>query len=172
MKKIILFVAIALMGVYANAQQGQMAVGLNLSFTPSLDNGMPNNPGITAKFQYSFSKVFRAELFAGYDFENQSVSIFQTGENFHFLINLSDKFKVYPIVGLGYALTMVDFGKSKEKESHFMANGGLGAEYAITDHWSTDLEVKYQFIDDCYSIGKSSDGFSRLPISLGVTYRF
>ena len=47
-------------------------------------------------------------------------------------------------------------------DSKFLANGGLGAEYDFSEHLTAGFEVKYQYIKD----------FSRLPISLGLTYKF
>lgn len=92
---------------------------------------------------------------------------------------------VYPIVGLGYAHCgggvsvvgddlsdflksnpylsgMEDNGGSSSSANKFYFNVGAGAEYPITDKLSASLELKYQYIKN----------FSRLPISIGVTYKF
>lgn len=159
MKKLLLSIIVALSGVCAFAQQGQMAAGVNISYTPCLESGMSiNNFGVSAKFQYSFSKVVRGELLTGFDFKNKEVALFHASENFHFIIRPTEKLKVYPIVGFGYALIII----GSDNDSNYMINGGLGAEYDITNNLSAGIEVKYQYIEE----------FSRLPISLGVTYKF
>ena len=151
--------AVALLGVCAYAQQGQVAAGLNFSYTPMIESGVDvNNFGLSAKFQYSFSKVFRTELLTGFDFKDHDLAVFHASENFHFLIRPTENLKVYPIVGVGYALVIIN----SESMSYCLINGGLGAEYDITSHLTAGVEVKYQYIKY----------FNRLPISLGVSYRF
>lgn len=101
------------------------------------------------------------------------ISLFHASGNFHYLINLSERFKVYPVVGSGYGILFADFGMSAAHKSKFLINAGLGSEYDITDHLSVGVEVKYQYVThfsrDKYEYIKE---LSRLPISLGVTYKF
>lgn len=44
----------------------------------------------------------------------------------------------------------------------FLLNVGVGAEYSLTDRLSVGAEIKYQYIQH----------FSRLPINIGLTYKF
>lgn len=164
MKKVLLSILVVLTGVCAFAQKGQLAGGLNMNITPCLESGVDlTNFGLAAKLQYGFSNSFRGELQVGYDFESKGISIFHASGNFHYLIGVTERFKVYPILGAGYALVIADFGGfGHGNESKFLINAGVGAEYDITDRLSAGIEVKYQYIKD----------FSRLPISLGLTYKF
>ena len=46
--------------------------------------------------------------------------------------------------------------------SKFLLNIGAGIEYDITSKIAVNADIKYQYIKD----------FSRLPISIGVAYKF
>lgn len=178
MKKLLIFAAVAVIGLTASAQfvgqglsgsrtktynAGKVAVGLNINFTPCLESGVDlTNFGLAAKLQYRFVDFLRGELLVGYDFENKGISLFHASGNLHFLLNLKENFRVYPIIGAGYGLLIGDFGYWSDNESKFLVNAGLGAEFDINPNIAIGLEVKYQYIKD----------FSRLPISLGLTYKF
>ena len=110
------------------------------------------------------------------------------GVNAHYIFNVANKISVYPLVGLGYAhckataigipdldendwggianweTDIDDYGTKEESGSanKFFFNVGVGAEYAINDKISIGAEIKYQYIEN----------FNRLPISLGVAYKF
>ena len=164
MKKIFLSILVALTGLCVFAQKGQVGAGLNFNYTPSLESGLSlNNFGLSAKLQYGLTNALRGELLVGYDFKDQGVGLFHASANLHYLIHVGDRFKFYPILGAGYALLTVDWGYfGSGSDSKFLANGGLGAEYDFSEHLTAGFEVKYQYIKD----------FSRLPISLGLTYKF
>ena len=186
MKKIFISMCMALVGLCAAAQeQGDMAVGINLGVAPSVESGASvTNFDLGAKFQYNVTAPIRLEADLDYGFKNKGISILTFGINAHYLINVADKFKMYPLVGLGYAnckasWKTVDFDfedilsyympgayipstSSSESVSRFFFNIGVGGEYAITDQIALNLEVKYQYIKD----------FSRIPILLGATYKF
>lgn len=49
-----------------------------------------------------------------------------------------------------------------ESVSRFVFNVGVGGEYDITDNLALNLEVKYQYMKD----------FNRMPITLGIAYKF
>lgn len=123
----------------------------------------------------------------GYEFKAKGVSLFEAGVNVNWLFNLGSKIKIYPIVGLGYANikgyisvddseyegamnnynnynggSYLDDMDISDSASKFYYNIGIGGEYAISEHISACLEVKYQGISH----------FNRLPISLGVVYKF
>ena len=190
MKKFFIFTCAALIGLCAFAQEkGDMAVGLNLGVAPSLENGASvTNFGIGAKFQYNVTNPIRLEGAFDYGFKNKGVDVMTIGINAHYIFNLSDKFNIYPLVGVGYAhckataigipdldendwldiaygqTDIDDYGTKEESGSanKFFFNVGVGAEYAINDKISIGAEIKYQYIEN----------FNRLPISLGVAYKF
>ena len=60
MKRVILSILVALTGVCAYAQKGQLAGGLNMNITPCLESGVDlTNFGLAAKLQYGFSNSVR-----------------------------------------------------------------------------------------------------------------
>ena len=187
MKKIILIALVAMVSVGASAQKGQWGIGLNVGYTPSLESGISvNNFGLAGKIQYGFANFLRGEITAGYDFKDAEVGLFNTAANFHFLIKLAKGVRIYPLVGVGYA--HMDYGAWEDvnnslkdalgsyysyyfedddadddfSKDKLLINAGLGAEFAVSSRLSISTEVKYQYIKD----------FSRLPINLGVVYKF
>lgn len=181
MKRIVLSAFIALAAVCtAFAQKGESAVGINIGAAPSLESGQSiTNFGIGAKYQYGLTDAFRLEGAFNYGFKNKGVDVMELSANAHYLVNLSEKVTFYPLVGVGYARVGgvisideepevdldnndVNFNSSSASSNKFLVNVGIGAEYALSANLSLGLEVKYQYIKD----------FNRLPISLGVTYRF
>lgn len=160
---------VALMGLCASAQEkGDMAVGLNLGAAPVLESGYSvTNFGIGAKFQYHFSTPARIEIDADYWLKAKGCEIYDFSANFHYLFNVGSKLKVYPIVGIGYAgLKGTGTNEYNKKSSgsvgRFLVNVGAGAEYPISERLAVGAEIKYQYMKD----------FNRLPISVGVTYKF
>ena len=178
---------IALSGLCATAQQaGDMAVGLNLGVAPLLESGAnTTNFGIGAKFQYNVTNPIRLEADANYWFKSNGLDLFDVSVNLHYLFHCGEKFTLFPLVGIGYAhvndvsnggdydynnyyseISRKDYDDSDEdgrpSANRFLFNVGIGTEYAITTKISIGLEIKYQYMKD----------FSRLPITIGATYRF
>lgn len=204
MKKILLTVAIAVAAAgAASAQQGQMAAGINLGVAPCIESGeTPTNFQLGAKFQYGITDDIRGEFDLEYGFKSKETSVFDMTVNVHYLINVADNFKVYPLVGLGWASVKLhmpsaykdalseyedlldeygdlfgDYGygdyiddeydnirkaSKSESVSRFVFNIGVGGEYDITENLALNLEVKYQYMKD----------FNRMPITLGIAYKF
>lgn len=157
-KLVVMFVAVT-MAVAAFAEKGQSLVGFNLNATPSLEKGVKTTHfGIEARYLYSFTDGFRGGIDLGYDFKSKELSVFEAGINLNYVFNVSESFGIYPLIGGGYASLSVP-GASKGK---MYFNVGVGAEYNLTEHFAIDFEIKYQYIKD----------FARLPISLGVAYKF
>lgn len=173
---------VALVGLCASAQEkGDMAVGLNLGVAPSLESGRSlTNFGIGAKFQYNVTNPIRVEADLDYWFKAKGMDVFDITANVHYLFNVGSKLTVYPLVGIGYAhsggsITGGDYeydydlsrssdndGEDGSSSSKFLFNVGAGVEYPIANNLSVGAEIKYQYIKD----------FSRLPISIGVAYKF
>lgn len=196
MKKFLAVICVALFGfAAANAQKGDMGVGLNIGFAPCLEkNASLTNFGIGAKFQYNVTDPIRVEADLDYWVKAKGIDMFDITANVHYLFNVTDKIKVYPLVGIGYASVGGGYSGSKydfeemmeefmdwyyddddeddfeyeggkgdsSRFSRFVFNVGVGGEYAITSKLSVGLEIKYQYVKD----------FSRMPITIGATYRF
>ena len=187
MKKQFIALCMALVGLCASAQEkGDMAAGLNLGVAPFVGNGVSTtNFGLGAKFQYNVSDPVRLEADIDYWFKSQGMGVFDISANAHYLFKLSDKFNLYPVVGIGYGRIIGggsgdddydypykirtraghdddDYEEGNSGVNRFLFNVGIGAEYAVTDKISVGAEFKYQFMKD----------FGRLPITIGVTYKF
>lgn len=198
MKKVLLSFCVAISALCASAQSaGDMAAGLNLGVAPSLESGKSvTNFGLGAKFQYNVTDPIRLEADLDYWFKAKGVDVFDITVNAHYLFHFGEKLSVYPLIGIGYAHlgagsakggydsgyndndndwsawaaaasgypgAMPTAPESKSSSaSKFVLNVGVGAGYSLTEKISVGAEIKYQYIKD----------FSRLPISVGVTYKF
>lgn len=190
MRKTLIVMCMAIAGLCASAQEkGDMAAGLNLGVAPCLESGASvTNFGIGAKFQYNITNPIRLEAAFDYGFKNNGIDVMTIGVNAHYLFNISEKFNVYPLIGLGYGRLSGGYSYDEDWEdydfysrayyddddydydmvsgssslSRFFFNVGVGAEYALTDKLSVGAEIKYQYMKD----------FNRLPINIGITYKF
>lgn len=187
MKKQFIALCMALVGLCASAQEkGDMAAGLNLGVAPFVGNGGgTTNFGLGAKFQYNVTNPIRLEADLEYWFKSLGIGVFDVSANVHYQFKLSDKFNLYPVVGIGYGRVsnvwedaidelddimsnMPGYGYDDDDDdssfsgNRFLFNVGIGAEYAVTDKISVGAEFKYQFMKD----------YGRLPITIGVTYKF
>lgn len=191
MKKVIIALCMLLSGAMASfAQEGQMAAGINLGVAPVIETGGPTNFGLGAKFQYNITDPIRVEADLEYWFKAKEMSVFDVYANVHYLIPIVDKLKLYPMAGIGYAnihmstpkieipdipnipgipgldlddiLGELDDVDTSANASRFLFNIGIGAEYELTDNLTANFEFYYQYMKD----------FNRLPIKLGIAYKF
>ena len=209
MKKFLFAISMAAAATLGAAaiETGDMAVGLNLGVAPCLESGASvTNFGIGARFQYNVAAPVRLEANFNYWFKSKGLDALDLAVNAHYLINLSDKLRVYPIAGVGFAHLggggggsfdpgdfdygdfdyddIFDlFSRSRSglddyydaiedamsgayggggSSTKFMFNVGAGIEYDITSKLAVSAEIKYQYIQY----------FNRLPIHLGISYRF
>lgn len=191
MKRVVLSAFIAMATVCsAFAQKGESAVGINVGVAPCLESGASiTNFGVGAKYQYGLTDALRLEGNFNYGFKNKGVDVMELSANMHYLFSLSDRVAIYPLVGVGYGRIGGSFngdeydylrnpdkyldgdngGSNKNEDgdgsssvNKLLVNVGAGVEYALSSNLSIGLEVKYQYIKD----------FNRLPVSLGVTYKF
>lgn len=196
--KRILFLATLLIAVVSSvsAQKGQSAVGINLGAAPCLESGASlTNFEIGAKYQYGITDAIRLEAGLSYGLKSKGIDVFEISANAHYLFNIGEKIKVYPLVGIGYGhiggglssddgdydpsddegypysrakgypydSEEEDYGdESSTSANKFLFNVGAGAEYALTSKLSVGIELKYQYMSH----------FGRLPITVGVTYKF
>ena len=196
MKKVFISLCMLLTGVCASAQQkGDMAVGLNLGAAPCLESGASlTNFGIGAKFQYNVTNPIRLEADVDYWVKSKWVDMLDVTANVHYLFKVGQKLNIYPLAGIGYAhiggvFSAGDFDDLKDTmqgigdylgdnslyddfeaslndvsggANKFLFNAGVGVEYPLTAKFSIGAEVKYQYMRY----------FSRMPITVGVTYKF
>lgn len=120
MKKSFLTLCIALVSVCSYAQKGTTSAGLYGAF------GSENsNFGIGAKVQYGITEALRAEASFDYFFKKDYLTNMNGSLNLHYLIPISDKFRVYPLAGISYVHWKVDAGD-------ILGDMGMGASFEET----------------------------------------
>ena len=162
MKKLLLLVCAAVMSLSASAQAGDKALGAQLVF-----GSETNNIGLGVKGQYYFTDQLRGEASVDYFFKNKGVSMWDINANVHYLFDVANKVKVYPLAGLGYT----DWSYKYEfpglpvvegSDGRLAVNLGGGAEYELTKDLSVNAELKYQIISN----------YNQLVLGVGVACKF
>ena len=162
MKKLLLLVCAAVMSLSASAQAGDKALGAQLVF-----GSKTNSIGLGVKGQYYFTDQIRGEASFDYFFKNQGISMWDINANVHYLFDVANKVKVYPLAGLGYTnwsykLEYDNVTLAKGTDGRLAVNLGGGAEYELTKDLSVNAELKYQIINN----------YNQLVLGVGVAYKF
>lgn len=185
MKKIILTLVCAMTSLFASAQAKTFSAGVNVNYGTQIETF-----GIGAKGAYCFTDAIRGEASFNYFFPNDGFSMWEINANAHYLFKLSDKFKVYPLVGLTYVhahwsmkdvLGEDDWGwgapMKKEvsyddidisdggisyNEGRFGVNLGGGVQFDVTQNIVLNFEVKYSLVKD----------FDQCVLGIGAAYKF
>nr|WP_315456127.1 porin family protein [uncultured Prevotella sp.] len=162
MKKLLLLVCAAVMSLSASAQAGDKALGAQLVF-----GSETNSIGLGVKGQYYFTDQLRGEASVDYFFKNKGVSMWDINANVHYLFDVANKVKVYPLAGLGYTnwsykLEYDNVTLAKGTDGRLAVNLGGGAEYELTKDLSVNAELKYQIISH----------YNQLVLGVGVAYKF
>ena len=171
MKKLFLTLTVALVSLCSYAQKGEKAVGINLSYGTEI-----SNIGIGVKGQYNFTDAIRAEASFDYFLKKDGLKMWDINVNAHYLFPVSNKIKVYPLVGVTYSnwsttYTAYSYPSSTGQETSeevssstgkFGVNLGGGASYDITDNLVLNAEVKYQLISN----------FNQAVFGIGIAYKF
>lgn len=154
---------------------------LNLNYGTEIES-----LGLGVKGSLCFTDHIRGEASFNYFFPKDHFTMWEINANAHYLFNIGDKFKVYPLVGLTYvhghwsnkysvggggdwgwgAPMRKANGEITVNESYntgkFGVNLGGGAQYDLTDHLMLNFEVKYSLVSD----------LDQCVISLGAAYKF
>ena len=163
MKKLLLLVCAAVMSLSASAQAGDKALGAQLVF-----GSETNSLGFGVKGQYYFTDQIRGEASFDYFLKNKGISMWDINANVHYLFDVANKVKVYPLAGLGYTNWSYKYeypGHSviEGSDGRLAINLGGGAEYELTKDLSVNAELKYQIV---------SNNYSQLVLGVGVAYKF
>lgn len=135
MKKFLTLVAFVATGLTASAQHG---VGVQLGYGSKTER-----LSLGAKYQYSFTKNWRAEAAFDYTFMPKNSTFWTLGVNAHYVFQLAEDFSVYPSVGLYNAHSGFDVAgvSSSDNELGFAVGGG--AQYHFNSKWTGFFEAKY-----------------------------
>jgi len=158
MKKLFIIALMAFVGMsaYAQAEKGDMAAGVNVSYG-TMDGY--NNIGIGGKFQYNLTDAIRIEPSANYFLKKDYLSMWDVNLNVQYLFNVAEKLTVYPLAGA----TMVGVKpEGGDGESEIGFNVGAGVEYQLTEKLGLNFDYKYQIVSD----------LDRSVFSLGVVFKF
>ena len=176
MKKIFMTLCVALVTLSASAQKGENSIGVHALY--GTDAG---NIGFGVKYQNSITDAIRLEAVGDYYLKTDGFSMFDVNVNGHYLFPLSDKFTVYPLVGINYTSwkqeSLIDYEFGEElnewlgenanekydvdiKDSSIGLNIGGGIQYKLSDKVRIGAELKYQTIS----------GASTAVIGAGVTF--
>lgn len=156
MKKILALAIVALLGVAtASAQKGHMAVGGNLLYGTEI-----NSVGLGAKFQYGIIDHLRAEASFNYYFQNKGFRMWDLNANAHYLFDITEKFRAYPLAGL----TVVNKSYTDVDDSitRLGLNLGGGCEYDVTPSVVLNAEFKYSIVST----------IDQAVFSVGAAYKF
>lgn len=148
----------------SSAFSQRMGLGVNIGAAPVIEGkGSPTNFILGAKFQYLATNLIRLEADADFGFRDKGFSSFNLMGNVHFMIPCANNFYMYPLAGLGYGNIKLRWDDNhSESWDKFAFNVGIGAEYMVARNFGVNFEFKYQYMQD----------YSRLPILVGLTYKF
>jgi len=148
MKKMIMFLMMAVLAVGASAQtqQGRSSIGFNLGYGFDTENAV-----VGLDYRYSLTNTIRINPGLSHYIKKDGLSAWAIDFNLHYLVRLSETLSFYPIVGADlsfwnqrlYKEPRVDASESKTR---FGANVGLGLEYYVTDRVTVGLDVKYLIV--------------------------
>lgn len=177
MKKLMVMLCAVVMGIGSlAAQKGQSAAGLNFGYGSEMESF-----AIGAKYQYGITDAIRGEAAFNYFLEKNGVSMWGIDVTAHYLFNVGENFKVYPLAGVtyasakveweGYSVNVPGYGSvgtegGSASEGAFGVNIGAGAEYSITENIAIGIEAKYQ------KLFGDLDAFDQALVNVGVTYKF
>ena len=165
MKKIFLIMLMAITSMMAIAGVDEWSLGGQFVF--GTEGSMP---GVGLKFQGKYADHWRTAVSGDYYFKKNGVTCFDLNAEQHYLINLGEKVRVYPLAGIRAAFWHaddinvggfhVDMKDDTEVKMGFNVGGGI--DYLIGDHLMLNGEVKYEYL-------KHGDW---VLFCVGVGYRF
>ena len=152
---------VALFSLSAAAQEeGDFAVGAQVTYGFDMEQ-----LGLGVKAQYNFTDPIRGEAQFNYYPKKDYVTCWDIQANVHYLFDVADQFKVYPLVGIGYlhAKASADIlgYEVSASDGDLFFNAGGGVQYNLTDNFAIGGELKYQFKDG-----------GQFCLSAGVIYKF
>ena len=172
MKKLFITICVTLASIGAFAQKGEHNIGAQILYGTDA-----SNIGFGLKYQYNITDAIRLEAVGDYYLKTDGFSMYDININGQYLFHLSDKFTIYPFVGINYTHWEQDMfadsdidewfeeetGEKMEasfKDSSIGFNIGGGVQYNLTSKLRIGAEIKYQTVS----------GANTAVISAGITY--
>ncbi len=164
MKKLFLVAAFAMVSAFASAQ---FAVGVHTLYGTDV-----SNLGIGVRARYDINEQFRLDGNFNYYFKKNNVEFWDINANLHYLFNITDRFDVYPLGGLGVVSAKSSYEYKNpvtnrwetisNSDTKLGFNLGGGVDFALTDDLYLNGEVKYQIVS----------GYNQAVMSAGIVYKF
>ena len=167
MKKFFLLVAIACLGTSAFAQKDTKELSVGLVYGTKVES-----MGFNVRGQYFVTDNVRLEASFNNYFKHNRRSMWDLSANGAYIFNITDKFRVYPMLGFTFTCwskyTDKDISPNHTREEientvRFGSNYGGGVEYALTNNISAFGEIREQVLPSTYSQG---------AFTLGIKARF
>ena len=169
MKKFLLTLCVALMGMNASAEEfddsaeaGDWAIGFGFNLGAGAES--VTNFGLQIpKLQYYFASRVRAETSFNYYFRTKRVTDWNIDIDIHpYIVPMKYGLHVYPIAGL--AIWKRKDTRVDDNQHHFRvgANLGAGFQYDITENIFANFQYKYMITND----------YGHSVLNLGIAYRF
>lgn len=161
MKKLLLFVVVALVSISASAQKGSKAVGFNLGYGTEVET-----LSLGVKGLYGITDRIEGEASFNYFLKSNGWTMWNINADAHYLFPLQEKLTVYPIAGLSYVHVGFDyedeFVEASGSDGKIGLNLGGGIRYNVTNNIDLNAEIKYQIVSV----------YDQLLLSVGVVYNF
>jgi len=147
MKKYIMIAVLALTGLAAHAEAGDISIGGQMMFASK-----HSLFGLGTQVQIEPVRNFRFAPEAAYYFKNDDVSAYNVNVNLHYLIHTGGSCTIYPLAGFTFAHFKYDDwsyrGHEDGGEDCYGANIGIGFDYRIQQHLAFYTEQRFQIMSD------------------------
>lgn len=149
-KRVFFFSFLAMLCVMNNVSaQKSKSIGVNagVGFLEEFDFAK-----VGVEFNLDVSNHFRFSPSVNYFFSS-SVSAVSLEGDLSYVIQSSDRFEFFPIVGVGYLTGDIE---------KFAFNVGMGMQYDLVNNFAINAKAKYQLVKD----------FNEIVLSIGVVKKF
>lgn len=146
MKKLFITLCVALLSLGAQAQEkGTVAIGAHVGPTiTKMEIGefkeTSTRFGVGAFGQYNFTDHWRLNVSADYYPKKDGFSVFVLGGDIHYLINITEEFKLYPLAG--YAFSFLSGDGDSDHDSGIQL--GFGGQFNLSEKTFFNAEYKWQ----------------------------
>lgn len=158
MKKYLLTLCMALVTIGASARylsepslKSENSFGFHLGYATEVPN-----VGFGLRYQHFILDHIRVEGVWDYYIQNKKLSMWDLNANIHYVWNIGERVRIYPLVGLGYARWGIhdvflgnhdQYGQPRLETDHdnrLGVNVGAGLQVALNNSWWVGAEAKLQ----------------------------